>query len=183
MDPDQSGNQILVSRICGIFIFFSEWRQIEIAENIQPMIDRYCHNIPVLTQMVALISDMLDCGPGRKSAAVQPHHNRLLCLWIQALRPNVQILAVFILRPVAMTDKQFIAWRIQMQQRTHISECQRVADSFPRRCRLRTLKPLRLRVWNPVKGKRGIQPVTADFSLPGLYNRLILFAYKIFCHI
>ena len=61
----------------------------------------------MIGEAVSVVADLLNGGTVRITAAMVPDDNRLLRIFINGLCPDVQILAVFAVRPESVRDSQF----------------------------------------------------------------------------
>src|SRR5262245_54368584 len=84
---------------------------------------------------------------------MHPHQDGLLCVWAVALGPDVQILAVLVLQPVAMRKNEFVgAWGGHRRNRGNGAPCLRILDTFPGLYGLRQLEAVRLGVADAEEG-------------------------------
>ena len=132
MYPLQGGHQIRISRVAVIPVLFTERRQIQITQDIQTVVDGNDHHIALHTHIKTVISDLLDGRAGGIRAAVDPHKNRMLRFPVQCFRPDVQVLAVFILRPVAVRYHQLAVGSFLVHQRAHKPIGGRLFHTLPR---------------------------------------------------
>ena len=90
MYPLKRRNDIQISCIGRGFILFSKGREIEITKHIQPVVQRHYDYISVFCHIGTFICDMFNRGTGRKTASVEPDHNRTFCFRIDRRRPDIQ---------------------------------------------------------------------------------------------
>ena len=109
---------------------------------------------------------------------MQPYHNRLFCLFVNTLCPDIQILAVLIHRPVHMRYQKLHSRLILLKQRTHHAVRLRILDSLPRLYLFRSPKPLCIRIFNSLKNKSVIPYIAAELSGLCFYHRIIRCTYK-----
>ena len=131
MYPAQRFHNICHARIAGISVFLTIGGHIQVAQNIQAMVQRNNHNISVFRQSVAFIRDLFYGGAVRESAAMEPHHNRLLRRSIQAGCPDVQILAIFVGGPEAMGNIDLSLGRGCAVYRTDVSIVRGILHALP----------------------------------------------------
>ena len=120
-----------MSCIAGVVILIAERRKIEITENIQPAVNGYDYHICVHTHIESVICNLFDGGSCEITAAMEPDNDRIFCLFIQRLCPDIEVLAVFILRPVAMRNEQFSVGSVLIHQRTYEAVGCRFFHTFP----------------------------------------------------
>ena len=106
MNPPQSRHKVSQPCVTGIPVFFPVRREIQKTEDIQPVVYRHNNDISLYCHIGTVIGRLLNGGTRRITASVQPYHNRFFSGFFQSRRPHIQILAVFILRPVTVRDQQ-----------------------------------------------------------------------------
>ena len=70
-------------------------------KDIQAVVDRYDDGIAVMRHIPAFVSLLFDCRAKPVTAAVEPDHDRSYSV-IAGRRPDIEVHAVFVLRPVAV---------------------------------------------------------------------------------
>ena len=108
VNPLQRGHQVGHAGVAGVRVFGAVGRKIERAENVQPVIQADDHDVAELAQVLAVVGIGFHRGAVRESAAVHPDHDGLLHVRAEALRPDVQDLAVVVLQPVAMRKDELV---------------------------------------------------------------------------
>ncbi len=142
--PLERHDQIDGAGVAGLRVLRTVGGQVERPENIQPVIDADDHHVAKLAEAAAVVRVRLHRGAVREPAAVHPHHDRLLRGRREILGPDVQILAVLVLDPVAMWKHELIgADRRLFGTRADRAPGLGVLDAGPRRSRLGQLEPVR----------------------------------------
>ena len=111
VNPLERGHQVGRAGIAGVRVFGAVGREIEGAQDVQPVIHADDHDVAELAEVLAFIGIGFHRGAIGEPAAVHPDHDGLLHLRADALRPDVQTLAVLVLQPVAMRKDEFVARR------------------------------------------------------------------------
>ena len=96
------------------------------------MIDAHHDDVMVSGHVVTFEGDMSDCGAVREAAAVEPDHDRLLCVSIKRWGCDVQVQAIFAFGPEAMGDSQLKVRNRILQQRADMSVSHSCTNTFPR---------------------------------------------------
>ena len=131
MNPLQRRYHIRVTSVTGVFIFLTEGGQIQVAQNVQPMIYRNHHRIPLHAHIAAIIGHLLNGGTGRVSTPVEPDNNGLFRFPIQCSGPDIQVLAVLVHRPVAVRHQQLRGWLILGHQGADVAIGGGILDTRP----------------------------------------------------
>ena len=97
MHPLKCRYQVGMSGICGVFVFFFKWGEIQVSQDIQSMVDRYQHGISALCNIFSVKCHLLDRGTCLITTPVDPYQNRLFRTLLQLIRPDIQALAMLIL--------------------------------------------------------------------------------------
>ena len=116
-DPPEGGDNVIRAGIGGVGIFLPEIGQIEVAQDIQAVIDGHHHHIPQAGHVRTVIGGLLDGGTGLVAAAVEPHQHRPGAA-VQPRGPDVQVQTVFIHGPVPVGHIQFAAGAVVGHQGT-----------------------------------------------------------------
>ena len=182
VDPLQRRDHIRAAGVAGVRVFFPERRKVEIAEDIQAVVQRDDHHVAVAAHIFALVGDVLNRRARGKPAAVQPDEHRLFCRRIERLRPDVEVLAVLVERPVAVRNHQLVVRLVLLEHRADIAVRERVLDALPRLHRLRLLEALCIGVFHTVKRVNAVDPEAAQLAGLRLNDRLRFCAHEISCH-
>ena len=126
---------------------------------------------------------MLNGGARRESAAVQPNEHGLFGVRVKMLRPDIEVLAVLIERPIAVRHHQLVAGLILLQHGAHVAVSQRVFDALPRLYRGRLVETLCIGVFYAVERICAVKLKTAQLTGFGLDDRVCFGAHEISCHI
>ena len=172
MNPFEGGDHVGTAGICGIFVFFAKRGDIHIAQDVQPVVDRDDNDIAILAHILAVVCLLFDRRTRREPAAMQPDHDRFFGGWVDRLGPDVQVLAVFIHRPVAMGDFHLAGTGFVLtHQRADIPVTQGVFDPFPALGRGGQLEAFGVGIFNAVEGIGAVQYKAAQFAVLGLDDR------------
>ena len=178
--PAKGFNQISHAHIDTVMIFFSEIRQIQITESIEPVVHTNNDHVIQFGQIETIIADLLDGRTSRITAAMDPEHDWSLGCRIAALRPDVQILAVFRSRPETMRRHNLSGRHRVREHRADHTVTASILNAFPGRNRLRHVEALRDGVADPVEMIDAIKVKTADLSFGSLDDRRCLGHIKFF---
>ena len=88
--PLKSCNDIQISCIGRSLILFSKGGEVQITKHVQPVVQRHHDHISVFCHIGAFICDMFNGRTGRKTASVEPDHDRTFCLRVDRRRPDIQ---------------------------------------------------------------------------------------------
>ncbi len=168
----------MVSRI---LIFLAKIGQVQIAEDVQPVVHRDRDHVAEPTHVFPLVGNVLDGGAGLEPAAVEPHHDRAFFV-ITSRRPHVQILAVLVHHPVTVRHLQLPVRFPKLQQRAHVAKARRVEDSIPRLHLLRRVETPALRIGNSLENGNTVIRIPLHLSFRGLHHVLFLRTTKLFFH-
>ena len=172
MDPPERCHHIGVSRICGVCILFAKRREVEVAEDVQPVIDRDDDGFSGRGKAVSVIGDLFDGGAREVTAAVNPDDDRLLRALIERIGPDVEVLAVFIHGPVAVRNEKLGGWCVLLQKRADKPIGCRVFHTFPVG-RHRLVEAFCLGIWDAAECIDPIVVKTLEFSGCCLENRCV----------
>ena len=165
-------HQIRRAGIARIRVLRTVGRQVERAENVQPVIHADDHDVAELAEAAAVVGVRLHRGAVREPAAVHPDHDGLLRRRREVLGPDVQVLAVLVRDPVAMRKHELVgADRRLLRSRADRAPDLGVLDAFPRRDRLGQPEPLRFRVADAEERRRLALPEAAELSAFDLDHR------------
>ncbi len=127
--------------------YLSPWRgQIQIAQDIEPMIQRDHHNVAAPGQVLAVIGKQLLPGTGRIAAAMQPYHHRAFLAVANTRRPNIHTQTILALNAVIPREHEsFLVVRPASARglRRDVSKLARAADARPWLGRRRRQKAVR----------------------------------------
>ena len=114
MHPLQGGDDVLAARVCAVRILVGVGLQIQIADDVQPVVQRHHHHVAVFAHVRAVKGVLLGGGAHGVAAAVNPYHHGQFGPGVQALGPDVQILAILGLNPLPMGNKdvRFVGFHI-----------------------------------------------------------------------
>ena len=105
LHPAQRGHYVFHAKVSRVVILLAIVRQVEESEDIQPVVERYDHDAAVFTKVFRFIGIEFYGRATEEAASVQPDHNGLFLASINALGPNIDILAVLILRHPSVLDQ------------------------------------------------------------------------------
>ena len=172
--PLQRHDQIGRAGVAGVRVLRTIGRQIERAEDVQPVVHADDHDVAELAERAAVVGVRLHRGAVREAAAVHPDHDRLLHRRREVLGPDVQILAVLVRDPVAMRKHEFVgADGGLLRARADRAPDLRVLDAVPRPNRLGQSEALGFRVADAEEGEGLALPEAADLSALELDHRRI----------
>ena len=166
-DPLQRRNDVISAGVSGIFVFLPKIGKVEIAEDIQPVIDGNDHCIAEAAHGRPVIGHLFDGGAGKEAASVEPDKHRSL-FPVAPGGPDVQIEAVFIHGPIAVRHIQLAPGRIVGHQRTDVAVAAGIQHSFPGIDRLRRMEPGRLRIGDSLENFKSVLFKSLNRSLPGV---------------
>ena len=168
MDPAQGFHQVGLARVPAVSIPFAVFAQVEISQDVQPVVHRHHHHIPELGEFVAVVGHHLHGAAGGVPAAVEPDHDGLLGVFIQALGPEIEAQAVLALGPEAVRDHHIPEGAFVVQQRADRPGGVGVPHPFPGFHRLRHHKTLRRGVGHAQEIEGAPHLIAPEFSGPGL---------------
>ena len=165
VNPLEGGHQVGHAGVAGVGILRAVGRQIQRANDVQAVIETHGHYVAKFAQRLAVVRIGFHRRAVGESAAVHPYHHGFLCRRRRVLRPDVQHLAVFVLRPVAMREDEVVtADRRRLRDRADRSPCLSALDAFPGFNGLRHLEALRLGVGYAEEGEGLAVLEAAEFS-------------------
>ena len=167
--PAQRGDDIVPARVAGIGVFRPKIRKVEIAQDVQPVVDGNHHAVPQAGHVFALVSDLLNGGTGKVSAAVQPHQHGAMGV-IQRGGPDVQVLAGFVHQPIAVGHQHFAVGLGHFQQRADIAVTGGVQHAVPHSW-LRRVEAPGLGVRDALKDIQSVKTVAAHRAAGGAHQR------------
>ena len=173
--PFQSFDYILLSQINGLGILASESAQVQIAEDIQTVIDIDHHHISFQGEGTALITRQVMAGAAGIAAAVYPDEYRALLRVIDTGGPYVQHLAGFVHRlQVELVAEAIVGLGVAVvvKQSLGLGALGTVqfalSDAFPAVGSLRRHEALSLGVAYSLEGVYGAVEVTFDSTVDGV---------------
>jgi hypothetical protein len=104
--PFEGGDEVEHPDIGGTRVAFAMGRQVEEAEQVQPVVERDDHNVAATGKIAAVEGRQVVPGPGREPAAVQPHHHRPLPVVADRGRPDIDAQAIFALDAVVPLEEE-----------------------------------------------------------------------------
>ena len=146
------------------------------------MVYSYYNYITIFAKIFSVICNTFDSRTVGVSATMEPYHNRLLCISIQILCPNIQILAVFALCPVTMRNQEISAIRIcHICNRSCRTIDKTIAHIVPCIRSLRLFKSVGFCIRNPTESISSVVNKTTNLSVCGICNALCFADYNTFC--
>ena len=133
------------------------------------MVDGNHHAVPQAGHVFALVSDLLNGGTGKVSAAVQPHQHGAVGV-IQRGGPDVQVLAGFVHQPIAVWHQHFAVGLGHFQQRADIAVTGGVQHAVPHSW-LRRVEAPGLGVRDALKDIQPVKTVAAHRAAGGAHQR------------
>ena len=168
-DPPQGRDDVVASRIAGVGVFLPEVRQIKIADDIEPVIDGDGHHVSVPAHVLPLIGDVLNGGAGFIAASVQPDQDGAPGI-VAARRPQIQIQAVLIHRPVAVRHVKLAVGPGKRKLRADKAEAAGVEHIRPALRGLRRAKTLRSGIGDALENEDIIRYIAPHLSPRGLHH-------------
>ena len=169
MHPFQCSNEVIPAGVPGVFIFFPVRGEVQIPEQVQPVIDCHHHNVPVQGHGVPVIGDVFNGRPGGIPAAVHPEHDGTACP-VQSGCPDIEVQAILALQPVAVRNIDFTLGFLLTEQRADIAVTRGVQDVLMLFSGLGRVKTACLCVGNPAEGQDPVVLKPADRAFRGLCN-------------
>ena len=178
-NPFQGRYDIFHARNTGGLIFGTIIGQVKEAVDIETVIQGNLDDIAVAAHIFPVVAFQFQTGSGCKSAAVKPHDHRPFRIGIQLLCPAVQILTVFIRKPVALREGEISHRGMLRPCGTDMTVILGVHDTLPGFNRLRQPEAFCPGIGDPAKGIDSVDSVASDPAGPGLNHRVRFTAQKI----
>ena len=182
VDPLQSGHQICVARVGGVLVLLPVGGQVQVAQDVQPVVQGDHHHVAELGEGVAVIGHLLDGRARREAAPVEPDHDGFLGGGIDGGAPYVQILAVLVLGPVAVGHHHLALGGLPVQHGADVAVREGVLHALPGRGRRGGLEALGVRVLDAVEGIGAVPEEAPELSGLGLDDGGGGGADELFCH-
>ncbi len=170
--PFQGRHQVRVACVGGVLVLLPIGGQIQIAQDIQPVVQGDHHHVPEPGQVLPVISHLLNGGACREPAAMKPHHHRFFGRRVQGLAPYVQILAVFVLGPVAVGNHNLTHGGLWVKHGGDVAIGEGVPDALPGLGGPGSLEAVRVCVLDTMEGVGAVHTEAPELSGFGLDNRL-----------
>ena len=201
--PPQGHDDVVHARGAGEGVLLSKFGEVEIAQDVQPVVDGDHHHVSPAAEILAVIADQFQGRAVAEAAAVDPEHDGLLRRLVQRRRPDVEHLTVLALGPVAHAEVHAV--RLQagaVQGQAHRAVHAHIPDPLPGRDGRGGQKALGLGVGhaaelvNPVHqeaaqlagfrlddgGVKGAEKTHVSFSFYRIAAGLIVHRFSFLCH-
>ena len=174
MDPAQGFHQVGLAQVAAVGILPAVFAQVEIAQDVQPVVHRHHHHVPELGELVAVVGHHLHGAAGGIAAAVEPDHNGLFGVFIQALGPEVEAQAVLALGPEAVGDHHVAPGILVVQQRADRPRGVGIDHALPGFHGLGHHKALRPGVGHAQEIEGASHLIAPEFACPGFRDGPVL---------